>query len=114
MRVNHSYKSDVQLLPCDFRSNGYDHPLSTMRVSKASTDGMCYTNDVLWTGPRAAAPALPASSAARAVRVCLPPRQDRCSAFTTYHHQCHPSHCHRRFSHRHSRSRHRRRYRRFK
>ena len=104
MRVDRSTKSDVQSVLCYFFNNGHNHPSSTVKglLIKASTDGISYTSDVVWTVPRA--PVLPSPAPAIAGDQCTPPRrQRRCSTSATcrYHHRFgHQSysHCRRRSS----------------
>ena len=64
MRVERSTKSDVQSVPCFFLNNGYNHPSSAVKVIKASTGGIRYTSDVVWTAPRGPVVPLPAPAVA--------------------------------------------------
>ena len=60
MRVDRSSKSDVQSVKCYFLNNGYNHPSSAVKVIKASTGGICYSSDVVWTVRRTPLLPLPA------------------------------------------------------
>ena len=59
MRAERSTTSDVQSVPCFFLDNGYNHPLSAVKVIQAMTGGLCYTSDVVWTVPRGPVVSLP-------------------------------------------------------
>ena len=52
IRVDRDTKSEVQSVSCYFLNNGHNHPSSIVKVIKASTDGICYISDVVWTVPR--------------------------------------------------------------
>ena len=58
MRFDPMTRPGVQSVLCYFLNNGHNHPRFTEKVNKASTGGICYTSDVVWTVPRA--PVLPA------------------------------------------------------
>ena len=47
--MNRSTKSDVQSAWCHDVNNEYNPPSSAVKVIRASTDGICYTSDVVWT-----------------------------------------------------------------
>lgn len=48
MRVIRSTKSDVQSVECFYLNNGRTHSTSTVKLLKASMEGVCYTNDIVW------------------------------------------------------------------
>ena len=62
MRVDRSTKPDVRSVLCYFLNNGHNHPLFAVKVIKASTGGICYSNDMAWTVPRT--PMLPSPAPA--------------------------------------------------
>ena len=64
MRVDRSTKFDVQSVQCYYLNIGYNHPSSAVKVIRASTGGVCYTIDVVWTVHRAPVLPLPASAGA--------------------------------------------------
>ena len=39
--------SDVQSVPCYYVNNGYNHSAATVKVLKATTDGVCYTDNIV-------------------------------------------------------------------
>ena len=57
MRVDRSTKSDARAVKCFYLNNGHNHSLSTVKVIKSFTGGVCYSSDIVWMVPRT--PVLP-------------------------------------------------------
>lgn len=64
MRVNLSPKSDIQSVLSYVLNNGHNHPSFVVNVIKASTGGILYTSDVMWSVPSAPVLPLPAPAIA--------------------------------------------------
>ena len=52
MRVNRRTKMDPQSVRCYYLNSGSNHSSTTVKVIKAATGAVCYTNNVAWTVPR--------------------------------------------------------------
>ena len=64
MRLDRSTSFDVQSVLCYFLNNGHNSPSSAVKVIIASTGGICYNSDVVWTVPRAPVTPSPAPAIA--------------------------------------------------
>ena len=60
MRVARDAKFAVQSVRYFFLNNGCNHPSSAVKAIKASTGGICYTRDAVWTVPRVPLQPVPA------------------------------------------------------
>lgn len=95
-------KSDVQSMLRHFFTNCHNRPPSAVNVMKASTGGIIYTSDVVWTVSRASVLLSPARRS-QGNYYTMPRRDRRCSTSATCRHhqrfgrQSH-SHCRRRSS----------------